>query len=175
MATAVLVIDVQRALSTGIEAAFEADRVIAAIDGLCVRARAAGTPVIFVQHEEQGGALEPGSEGWQLADGLVALPGDPRVGKTTPDAFHGTDLEVLLREKAIDHVVACGFQTDCCIDATVRRAVSLGYEVTLVADGHSTVNGPGSPASEVIASHNASLGALGVRVACAAEINFGGA
>jgi nicotinamidase-related amidase len=30
--------------------------------------------------------------------------------------------------------------TQYCVDTTVRRAVSLGYEVTLVGDGHMTAD-----------------------------------
>lgn len=139
MKTALLIIDVQHALCTGDEAAFAVDRVIENIDALLAQARAAAAPVIFVQHEEAEGSLQFASAGWQLAAGLAALPDDLWVRKTTPDSFHRTELLGLLRQQGIASLIVCGLQSDFCVDSTVRRALALGYPVTLVADAHSTV------------------------------------
>ncbi len=70
MTTALLIIDVQHALCGGHYAAFEFERVIERINSVSSRARLAKWPVVVIQHESQGGALDYNSRGWQLASGL---------------------------------------------------------------------------------------------------------
>jgi nicotinamidase-related amidase len=140
MTTALLIIDVQQALCVGEYACHDIDAVIGRINGLIARARDTGTPVIFVQHEEaDSGLLTHGSDGWQLDARLAARPEDPRVRKTAPDGFHRTELSATLQALGVDHLVICGLQSDFCVDTTTRRALSLGFGVTLVEDGHSTI------------------------------------
>jgi nicotinamidase-related amidase len=157
MTTAVLVIDVQQVLCTGADVAFDIIGVIERINAVGAKARAAGAPVIFVQHEEADGSFKFGSDGWQLGSGLVTRAGDMRVRKTTPDSFNRTELHALLRARGITHLVICGLQSDFCVDTTVRRALALGYEVVLVADAHSTVDNGVLSAAQIIAHHNITL------------------
>jgi nicotinamidase-related amidase len=58
--------------------------------------------------------------------------------KAWSDSFQGTGLNDLLRASSVTRVVLVGVQTEFCVDATARRALSLGYDVDLVADGHTT-------------------------------------
>jgi len=167
MTTALLVIDMQQALCAGPEAAFDIARVLERINALVADARATGVPVIFVQHEEPEGPFMHGSEGWQLADGLIALPQESRFRKTTPDAFHRTDLLQHLQTLHVTHLVICGLQSDCCITATTSRALALGFDTTLVSDAHSTVDGGGLSAAQIIAHTNwilAGIGSYGPRI-----------
>lgn len=177
MKAALLVIDMQRALCTGAEAAFDIDRLLPTIDALATRARAGGVPVIFVQHEEERGPLEFGNEGWQLAAGLTVLPDDLRLRKTAADSFHQTALHAMLEERGVTALVICGLQSECCVDSTVRRALALGYDVTLAADAHSTMDNGVLSAAQISAHHNVTLRNLpsfGPRMALApaAEIGF---
>ncbi|WP_347905171.1 cysteine hydrolase family protein [Pseudomonas purpurea] len=158
MTTALLIIDVQHVLCTGEYAVFEIGRVLEKINAVSAQARAAGAPVILIQHEEEGGPLAFDTEGWQLAEGLEVSPEDLRVRKTTPDAFHQTTLSGLLKEKGITQLVVCGMQSDFCVDSTVRRALTLGYDVTLVADAHSTIANEVLSAAQITAHHNVTLG-----------------
>jgi nicotinamidase-related amidase len=157
MATALLIIDVQRALCTGEYECFEIERIIENINGLSARAREAEIPVILIQHEEEGNLLQHGSEGWQLAGGLQTSPQDLRVRKTTPDSFYQTNLRQLLQKQGIDRLIICGLQTDYCVNATVRQALSLGYDVVLASDAHSTVDNGNMAADDIIAEHNTAL------------------
>jgi nicotinamidase-related amidase len=175
MKTALLVIDMQRALCTGDEAAFDIERVTGRINGLSARARAAGVPVVLVQHEEGEGALQFGCAGWQLADGLATAASDLRVRKTTPNSFHRTELQGLLQARGVDRLVVCGLQSDYCVDTTVRQALALGYAVALAADAHSTVDNAVLSAARITAHHNATLAHLSsfgprVTVAPASEL-----
>jgi nicotinamidase-related amidase len=159
-ASAVLVIDVQQALCEGEHAAFEASRVIDRINEVAAKARTAGAPVVFVQHESAAGALAHGSPGWQLAKGLHVERGDLRLRKTTPDAFHRTDLEAILRRHAITDLVICGMHTEFCVDTTTRRALALGYPVVLVEDAHTSAGNRHLSAPQIVRHHNETLGAI---------------
>src|SRR3546814_303067 len=160
MNTALLIIDVQSALCSGEEECFDSPRMLRTINDLSARTRAGSLPVILIQHEELEGSLTYGSSAWQLADGLLTAPDDLRVRKTTPDAFYQTDLLSLLQARMIDRVVICGLQTDYCVNATVRQAHALGFDVVLAADAHSTVDNGSMAAEQIIANHNNRLGRL---------------
>jgi nicotinamidase-related amidase len=157
MTSALLVIDVQKFLCTGQWAAFEIDRVIGNINAVSAKARAAGAPVIFIQHEGDDSPLQAETDGWQLDERLDVRPEDLRVRKTTCDSFNKTKLQELLQSRAVDRLVVCGLQTDFCVDTTVRRALGLGYPVTLVADAHSTVGNGVITAAQIVAHHNVTL------------------
>jgi nicotinamidase-related amidase len=157
MKTAVLVIDVQEALSTGEYGAYDAANVIARINAVTGRARAADLPVILIQHEETTGPLQLGSPGWQLAGELAQKDTDIRLRKTATDSFHRTDLDALLKGRGIERLVICGFQSEFCVDTSTRRALALGYEVLLVADGHSTLDNEVFTAAQILRHHNATL------------------
>jgi len=157
MTTAVLVIDVQQALRTGAESAYDIIRVIDRINAVSAKARAVGAPVVLIQHEETEGPFKFGSDGWQLASGIETRSDDVRVRKTTPDSFNRTELHALLQARGITHLVICGLQSDFCVDTTVRRALALGYEVVLVSDAHSTVDNAVLSAAQIIAHHNVTL------------------
>jgi nicotinamidase-related amidase len=55
-------------------------------------------------------------------------------GQRGISAFHGTDLDRLLRERGIRHVAVGGFLTNVCVESTVRSAYDFGYRVTVVSD-----------------------------------------
>jgi nicotinamidase-related amidase len=157
MTRALLIIDVQQGLCEGERRAYDAPNVIARIDKIAGQARRAGTPVILIQHESPSGVLAADTPGWQVAQGLRTDEGDIRIRKTTPDAFHRTDLEAVLRRLGATELVICGMHTEFCVDTTTRRALALGYPVILVADGHTTAgNGVLTPV-QIIAHHNETL------------------
>jgi nicotinamidase-related amidase len=172
--TALLVIDVQRALFD--PPPFEADEVIVRINALAARARAAGVPVVFVQHENDAG-LACGSTGWELEPHLVAGQGDLRVRKRTPDSFLRTDLHERLTERGVRHLLVCGYASEFCIDTSVRSAAAKGYAVTLAADAHTTHDKPHGTAQWIRTHHTETLcdvASFGVPIdaAPAAEIAF---
>lgn len=160
MRTALIIIDVQNALCSGEHAAFESPRVIECINHVSAKARKAGAPVILIQHETRNGPLDHGSEGWTLAKGLETDDADILVGKTTADSFHNTGLQAVLQRHVIEHLIICGLQSEFCVDTTTRRALALGYPVTLVSDGHSTVDNGILAAAQITAHHTATLASI---------------
>ncbi|MFD7546140.1 isochorismatase family protein [Streptomyces sp. NPDC059816] len=150
---ALLVIDMQNTL-VGI--AHRPVETVTAIAGLRARARAAGVPIVTVQHQD--GELVPGTDGWRIAPELT--PGDDEVvvPKSTPDSFLGTELDRTLRQLDVTEVVVTGFATEICVDTTARAALGLGYDLLLVEDGHTTSvrpdTGPYAAPDPSIAHHN---------------------
>lgn len=161
MTTALLVIDVQQILCAGPYAVFEADRMIDRINTVIRKVRAAGAPVVVIQHETEGGLLEFESEAWQLAKALEVGAEDIYIRKKASDSFHQTGLDALLRARGVTDLIICGLQSEYCVDSTTRRALALGYPVTLVSDGHSTLDSKVLPAAKISAHHNETLSNLG--------------
>jgi nicotinamidase-related amidase len=48
--------------------------------------------------------------------------------------FANTDLDMLLKQHGITHVIAVGLLANTCVESTCRFAMELGYHVTLVKD-----------------------------------------
>ncbi|MFI1934085.1 cysteine hydrolase family protein [Streptomyces sp. NPDC020330] len=175
---ALLVIDMQNAL---VAMAYRASATVAAIAGLQERARAAGAPVVLVQQRDE--ELEPGTEGWRIVPELAPAPGETVVPKGAPDSFLDTELDAVLRARGVTEVVVTGFATEICVESTARQALSRGYDVVLVADGHTTSVRPGPgpyAAPEASVAHhneiyrNLRFPGRRVRVLPSAEVAFTG-
>ena len=177
MRSAVLIIDVQQGLCEGPDAAWQSAETIDRINAVTARARAAGVPVFFIQHEGKDGYLTHGSREWQLTDGLSVEATDLRVRKTATDSFHQTDLDDLLKRHGVTDLVIGGMHSEYCVDTTTRRALALGYPVVLIADGHTSSGTPALSAAQVIAHHNHVLSHIEsfgprVRPIAAADVRF---
>lgn len=181
--TALLVIDVQVAIMDGVAgkaAAYQRDEVLARIGGLLERARTAGAPVLFAQHEQEDGAsgpLLPGVAGWAIHPAVAPRPNEAVIAKRACDAFYETPLDAELARRGVTRLVVAGADSQFCVDTTVRRALSLDYDVVLAADAHTTSGGGPLSPEQTIAHHNATLGVLShptreVTVRPAAEIEF---
>jgi len=175
---AVLVIDAQAGLFCGESAAFEAEAVIARIYEVTAKARKAGAPVIFIQHdgEPNGEDVVPFTEGWKLHSQLAVRPGELVIRKTTCDAFYGTSLEAELRSRDVTTLLLTGYATDFCVDATLRSAASKDFSVIVVADAHTTSDNPVLKADMVRQHHNWAwancITSKGVTVLKASEVRF---
>ncbi len=158
--TALLVIDAQVGL---LHEAYRRDEVVARIADLIAKARAAGTPIIYVQHDsdEAGDLLEIGSPGWQIHPALAPTSADPVVHKRASDAFYKTSLRQELDARRVTRLIISGMKTEMCVDTTSRAAVSRGYDVTLAADAHTTTDTDTLPAARMIAYHNEILDDFG--------------
>jgi nicotinamidase-related amidase len=149
-ATALLIIDVQVGV---VGAAYQREAVIANIQTLLTAARAARTPVVWVQHSDDQLAIN--SPEWRYVPELVRLESEPLVHKLYGDSFEATDLEQVLAAAKVGHLVVVGAQTDACIRSTIHGAFTRGYDVTLVSDAHTTEDMTewGAPPPDVIIKH----------------------
>ncbi|MDO9457735.1 isochorismatase family protein [Nocardioides sp.] len=135
--TVLLVVDVQHGNTDG---GFDRDGVVGRIRGLIDRARADDVPVLWIQHE--AGPFVPGSEPWQIVEEVRPGDGDTVIGKQFLDSFADTDLRERLDALGATRLVVCGAATDACIRSTAARSQIEGYDTVLVADGHTTDEGP---------------------------------
>ncbi len=60
------------------------------------------------------------------------------MAKNYGDSFEDTTLESTLGQLGIGHLVVAGAQTDQCVRSTIHGGFARGYDVTLVADAHTT-------------------------------------
>lgn len=128
-----LVVDVQvDVMRQSWDAARVTRNVVLAVE----RAHARGAPVLWVQHEDDH--MPHGSPAWQWVPELVPPPGAPRIFKKYNSSFEDTPLEQELAQLGATHIVLCGAMTNWCIRATAFAALERGYDVTLVADAHTT-------------------------------------
>ncbi len=148
--TAVLVVDVQNGV---VGEAYERDRVVANISTLVGKARAGGVPVVWIQHS--GENLVKDTDQWQFVPELSRDGSEPLVHKTYADSFEATDLEDVLARAGIGHLIVTGAQTDECIRSTIHGAMVRGYDVTLVADAHTTedLSEYGAPTPDKVIAH----------------------
>jgi nicotinamidase-related amidase len=128
-----LVVDVQNGVMA---AAHEKDKVIANIKTLVSKARAAGLPVVWVQHSDA--ELIEGSEAWGIVTELKPAEGEKRVLKHHNSSFEETGLEDILKEAGASRIVLAGAATNWCIRATAYAALDRGYDLCLVKDAHTT-------------------------------------
>lgn len=171
--TALLVIDVQKGMFFDDDPVYDGENLLSKISTLIAQARTSGIPVIYVQHNGAAGdPVEPGTDGWRIHPAIEPAEGEPVVVKWTPDSFHETTLQSELEARGIKKLVVAGIQTECCVDTTCRRALSLGYETTLVKDAHSTWNSRTLTAPQIIAHHNDALNGWFVTPREASEIAF---
>jgi nicotinamidase-related amidase len=126
--TALLVVDVQTGVIDWSEPSCNGGEVLANIKELLTKARASGTPIIYVQHDGyEGGRLEPGTSGWEIHPAVAPAEGETVVRKRASDSFYETTLRQELDGRGIKHLVVVGCRTQYCVDTTCRRATTLGY------------------------------------------------
>ena len=116
-------------------------------------AHARGLPVVYTRHAYRPGYVDAGARTRRLFDAmgdvspLVAGTWDVDVvdelkpdassavvDKTRMDAFHMTDLEVVLRGLGAARLVVAGIVTNACVETTTRSAAMRDFEVTVLAD-----------------------------------------
>jgi nicotinamidase-related amidase len=173
MSTAFLIIDIQLGNFIGSYPVHEGDRLLKRVRSLIDKARSARTLIIYVQNK--GGDGDPdeyGTSGWEIHPLIKPEPVDLVIQKGSPDAFHETNLHRELRSRGIKRLVVAGLQTEYCVDTTCRRAYSLGYEVLLVGDAHSTWDSDSLSAGQIINHHNHVLGGWFATLRNSEEIVF---
>lgn len=149
--TAVLVIDVQNGVvATG----HQRDQVVANIDIVVGKARDAGVPVVWIQHNDSRDLIA-GEEPWKIVPELDPRDEEPNVQKAYPDSFEDTDLEKVLAGLGVGKLVVTGAQTDVCVRSTLHGAVVRGYDALLVSDAHTTEDNSsyGAPTADLVIAH----------------------
>lgn len=84
------------------------------------------------------GFLNEGSSSAELHHDLVVDKRDLILNKPRFGAFHGTDLELILRSRGVDTIVITGISTPICCDTTAREAHARDIRAFLVSDATAT-------------------------------------
>lgn len=172
MTRLLLLIDLQRDyFPGGRHPLVGADAAAAAAQRLLGRFRAAGRPVIHVQHVWEGpdaAFFAPGTDGVEIDPRVAPTGEEPVVVKHHPNAFLGTDLETRLRDAAADEIVVAGMMSSMCVDATVRAASDLGFSLAVAQDACAApdlvFDGATIPGGQVHAAFMAALDGTYARV-----------
>ena len=165
---AVVMIDAQmeyvngRLPLTGIEPALEVGA------ELLAAARAAGRPVVHVQHQGKGdGLFGPDSPFFAIAPQVAPAEGEAVVGKVVPNALADGVLDTRLKELGAANIIIAGFMTHLCVSTTARAALDLGYGCTVLAPACATRDLPDGQGGVVPAEdlHRVEIAALADRFA----------
>jgi len=167
---ALLIIDVQNGVLGKENETYQAATLLNNLENLIKRARGAAIPVIYIQHNE--GDMKPCAPSWQIHHRVAPQHGDLVIQKANPDSFQDTNLEEELKILGVRKLIIGGLQTEWCIDSTVRRAYSLGFDVIVVEDGHSTMDSPVLSAAKIVEHHNQVFGGRFARLRKAADVDF---
>jgi nicotinamidase-related amidase len=149
MTQALLIMDVQNGIVDRFDApAAYLDRVVATQE----RAEQAGLPVVLVRVAFNPGYPEvsprnksfsalAANGGMTLGDRAVEPherlrrgKGEVIVTKKRISAFAGSDLELVLRARDVDHLVLAGIATSGVVLSTVRAAADRDYRLTVLED-----------------------------------------
>src|ERR1700735_5184945 len=80
-------------------------------------------------------SFEYGTWGGEIRAGFEPQTGDVVAAEHwCSSGFANTDLDLQLKKHGIHKLIVIGLRANTCIDSTVRFAVELGYDVTLVKD-----------------------------------------
>lgn len=106
------------------------------IAALLAQARAQGTPVIHVLHDDPHiespfRKSKPGAAPMPCA---VPQAAEALFWKHGSSAFHGTGLDAHLKAQGITELIVAGAVAAFCVTSTVRQASDLGYHVLLPQD-----------------------------------------
>ena len=134
---------------------YDATGVVERINLLSQQVRNSGGKVIFIQHDgTTAEQLSAHSEGWQILKALRQSDQDVIVRKTTNDAFHNTQLSIMLSKMGASRLIFCGWATDFCVDTSIRAAISRDYQVCVAADCHTLSDREHLSAEQIITHHN---------------------
>ena len=147
--TALLVMDVQMGITGMLP---EASRLLGNIKKAITDARTKRIPVIYVvvgfrkgfpevsPNNKSFSAFKERLSNTSMADFMQIHPDvapiaeESTVVKRRISAFTGSDLEVILRSKGINHIVLSGISTSGVVLSTLREAADKDYQITVLAD-----------------------------------------
>ena len=144
MRTAVIVFDLINDFVTGVLKSDRTPKIIPNIKALLDHAREQRAPIVYAtdahlpeidpEFDIWGKHAEAGSWGAEIIDELKPKEGDFRVFKRKYSAFHGTDLDQMLRDLKVNTVILTGVMTDICIQHTAADAFFRGYKIIVPKD-----------------------------------------
>lgn len=158
--SALVLIDCQNTYREGVMQLEGVEPALSECAALLARARAAGTPVIHIQHDAGPGTpYDVNAPIGQIAAPVAPAPGEKVITKAYPSSFEGTDLDAELKRLGVTDLVLAGFMTHVCVNSTARAAFNHGYRPTVVAAATATRSLP-NPLGGEVAARDVHIGAL---------------
>lgn len=133
-----LVIDTQKGITD--DRLYEFEKFKANVKELISLARANDVEVVFVQHDDGlGTGFSVGDVDYEIFDEFAPNESERIFAKAVNSALHpSTDLYDYLKGKNEDSLMIVGLMTNFCIDATIKTAFDLGFEIFVPAYANST-------------------------------------
>ena len=153
---ALLIWDMEYAIGPN---AFNYKDILANLKSLSARAREAGVPVLYsvqtgfdlIKEEapvwvrvrmKRAKASDPNQllkekddpHDREIVEELTPQPKDIVFQKRRPDAFVGTDLDLILRSNGVRTILIGGVATEGGVEGTARTARNLGYDIVVLKD-----------------------------------------
>jgi nicotinamidase-related amidase len=91
-----------------------------------------------LEHKHLGIHHPPGSKDAQILDEVAPQGDEIVITKTCGGVFNGSNIEYLLRNLGIQHLIIVGVVTSGCVEVAVRDAADRGFQVLLVEDATAT-------------------------------------
>lgn len=150
--TAVVMIDLQKAIVTRQVAPHSAADVVSRSAALAEAMRASGGTVVYVRvlvtdilslpadrsNPRPPGPLPPSAS--ELVPEAGFREGDVLITKRQWGAFYGTNLEQQLRRRGIRTIIMTGIATNMGVESTARAAHDQGYELVFAEDAMSSLS-----------------------------------
>jgi nicotinamidase-related amidase len=176
--TALINVDLQKCF---VEGAPDGLEIVDRVNQLAATCRQTGILVIHTSHvlrpdgsnmgvlgeivpRVREGLLNKGAASAALHAGLAVDERDILVEKPRFGAFHGTDLELILRSRGIDTVIITGITTNVCCDTTAREANARDFRVLFVSDATATSANARATEIDLQAATLATLGSVFAQV-----------
>lgn len=134
---------------------FDTKGVVERINALAELFRKSNLLVIFIQHDgTQANEFVPGTQQWELLDELEVKQNDILIGKYANDIFYRSTVDKTLKELKVEELYITGCATEFCVESTIQSAYTKDYNITVVADGHTTADKPHLKAEKIIEHYN---------------------
>jgi nicotinamidase-related amidase len=91
-----------------------------------------------LEHKHLGIHHPPGSKDAQILDEVAPQGDEIVITKTCGGVFNGSNIEYVLRNLGIQHLIVVGVVTSGCVEVAVRDAADRGFQVLLVEDATAT-------------------------------------
>lgn len=150
-----LIIDMQKGCFVSEAPYYDLKGVIERINTLSQKFRNTDCPVIFIQQDSsKWDRFVPHTDEWEIIPDLQLDSEDISINKTANGAFYQSNLGSILSELDIKELFITGFATEFCVEATVQSALSKDFNITVVKNGHTTVDKPHIKAEKIIEHYN---------------------
>ena len=134
---------------------FDTEGVVNRINLLAQKFRNLDLPVIYIQHDgTRDNEFLPNTFDWEILSELNVIDSDIKINKYANDVFYKSNLKKTLTEYNVNELYITGCATDFCVEATIQSALAKDFNLTIVADGHTTGERPHLKATQVIEHYN---------------------